>query len=700
MRSTGIRNILYCVVAYSVLLTFFMYSPQAASLDTRSGANVHWGLEKQGNTHWMITPRGNRFYSKGVNRIDADQRNRKETEDSAFHWAKYFTSMNQWRQSTKKQLVEWGFNTRGAWSDKSPVFGLPLMVELDLGRYAQLHWKDPFDPRMPKIVLERAKELVLPYRNNPWLVGYFSDNEVGWWNAPIFRWYLQQGWDNYTKRKLWQLLYDHYAGRWDLLAADWVPQGNLRSFTELKRSGAQLKLRPNGKGICVVNQFTYFYARRYYQLVGSAIRQAHPGALVLGDRLPLYYNQDAVRAMADQVDIISTNYNVDTRDGWVAPYYFNGLERLAGKPVLVSEFFFAADENRSGNRNERNGKPGHLMTVTTQSERARGVANALCNFARFPNIVGVHWFQYADEPSDGRDDGENYNMGLVDIDNRPYQKVIEVFKSLNPQMEKLHKLGEGKHDYSGMTKPTSIQSALNAISLTDNSLTDWEKETTRLPYFFTPAPYVPFADVHLAWRPEGLYLAVIASNYLDLDLITTENELPLTATFQTHVMVKDNKGAVHHYAIHLSPKRSRRFSYEGDRRVEITPQIVRYTADRSIERLQTFNHVQRLIKPLPHITFESFFPAKWLGKEVLRAGDRIRLNVIVINYLRELTMSLTHSSRLDALAKSNVFKTFILEDTKKIHRTSLAEEETSRITSFRKHSGLFQNGSHLPQDSL
>ena len=112
-------------------------------------------------------------------------------------------------------------------------------------------------------------------------------------------------------------------------------------------------------------------AKRYYELMYKAIHAAHPGALVLGDRLPLYYHQDAILAMGDNVDVISTNYNVDVADGWVAPYFFEGLRKLSHKPVLISEFFFAAAENRSGNRNEtaRNvhAKPGHLMTVRYSS---------------------------------------------------------------------------------------------------------------------------------------------------------------------------------------------------------------------------------------------------------------------------------------------------------------------------------------------
>jgi hypothetical protein len=33
-----------------------------------------------------------------------------------------------------------------------------------------------------------------------------------------------------------------------------------------------------------------------------------------------------------------------------------------------------------------------------------------------PYVVGADWFQYYDEPTHGRADGENYNFGLVDKD--------------------------------------------------------------------------------------------------------------------------------------------------------------------------------------------------------------------------------------------------------------------------------------------
>src|SRR5262249_46027754 len=150
--------------------------------------------------------------------------------------------------------------------------------------------------------------------------------------------------------------------------------------------------------------------------------------------LPIYYDPAAVRAMAPWVDAIATNYNVDSPDGWIARYYFDGLRRLSDKPVLVSEWFFAATEKRTGTRNN-----GHLMTVRTQRARARGAAAAAARFASDPSIVGAHWFQYYDHPNGGREDGEDYNFGLVDTDDRPYGELVSALQRVNAHLAAIHR---------------------------------------------------------------------------------------------------------------------------------------------------------------------------------------------------------------------------------------------------------------------
>ena len=91
------------------------------------------------------------------------------------------------------------------------------------------------------------------------------------------------------------------------------------------------RMRPGGDGIHAVREWTGIVARHYYALAARAIRAADPDALYFGDRLPIYYDPAAVRAMAPYVDAIAINYNVDSSDGWIAPYFFDGLEEIVGR---------------------------------------------------------------------------------------------------------------------------------------------------------------------------------------------------------------------------------------------------------------------------------------------------------------------------------------------------------------------------------
>jgi hypothetical protein len=300
--------------------------PQAAQGDLRSRK---WSTAEINGVQWLIDPDGKPFYSKGVNIVTPGKPSEKSMAGQAYCWNNFYPSVEQWRKAVGDRIREWGFNTLGGWSDSSPDLGLPLVVDLELGRNSRFHWFDPFDPQMEQRTLDRAKELTAPYRNLPQLIGYFSDNEVGWWNAPLFSWFLRAPWENHTKRFLWRMIYESYGGNWDAFLVDWSPQGGVRDFEDLKRAGAALKLRPGGKGIRLVDRFMSACAKRYYELMYKAIHAADPGALVFGDRLPLYYHQDTVLAMGDNVDVISTNYNVDVADGWVAPYFFEGLRNSA-----------------------------------------------------------------------------------------------------------------------------------------------------------------------------------------------------------------------------------------------------------------------------------------------------------------------------------------------------------------------------------
>ncbi|MHC1744116.1 MAG: hypothetical protein AB9873_13930 [Syntrophobacteraceae bacterium] len=669
----------------ALALLCFLSSVATAAPDT-TPPTTSWKVVQKDGIHWLSTPDGRPFYSKGVNFIDSGKESDRSLEKRAFYWGNFFPSADSWRHSVGRQLDGWGFNTRGGWSDPSPLIDLPLMVDIELGRNSKLHWFDPFDPAMEAKALETAERLTAPFQGDKRLIGYFSDNEVGWWNSALFIWYLGKGWENHTKRVLWQILFDQYSGDWDKLLADWVPQGDLASFEDLKRADTKLKLRPGGRGIHVVDRFTYVCARHYYDLMYRTLRKAHPEALVLGDRLPLYYHQDAVRAIGDNIDVVSTNYNVDGQDGWVAPYYFEGLRRLTGKPVMITEFFFAAEENRTGNKNEtarsQHPKPGHLMTVQTQAERAAGLTQAIRSFAAFPNVVGAHWFQYCDEPFGGREDGEDYNMGLIDTANRPYEAVIAAFRENNPELDRIHEqslssMAAGQPlirrvSTSGEDAPVAIPRTAKPINVSDQTLMDWDKAATRIVDLQAPEPYVPFGDIHLAWSPEGIYLANISNMYFDPNFLDYKGEFPLAEAFQLHFFLEAD-GVRHHYGIYLVPEPAPALPDGFD----VKPRLFRLVDGKPVEEMHVEGRVQRLNKSLPHMHLEAFFPGELFGLKRFEPGTRLRLDVAMTNYFHEFTTGWASRGLQEGSSRPFALKEVVLQDSFPTYQSKAPEAKRS-----------------------
>ena len=412
-----LRSCVFCLSVSVFLVTLFAYTASACP-DLASAPHSQWKLEVHDGVSWLITPCGERFLSIGVNVVNGGYPSRHFKSRLSYHWGAFYPDLTSWAKATRQRLEAWGFNTIGAWSLKPAQVPLSAMPKRELEGYSYVLptqlplpfipnlglegessflWADPFRPTMEKELRTWARRLVAPYKNNPYRIGYFSDNEIGWWNSALFTVYLDKPATNYTKQKLLALVREHYANDWQRFTQDFVPPAGVSSFSQLlKKRSLNTRLRPGSEGMQVIRRWTSIMAEHYYRLLQRALREADPQALFFGDRLQIYYDPDVMLAMAPYVDAIATNYDVDDQNGNIAHYYFDGLQKLTGnKPVLVSEWFFAAHENRSGNLNKGN---GYYVMVQTQAERARGAITAAQEFVKMPQIIGLHWFQYYDHP--------------------------------------------------------------------------------------------------------------------------------------------------------------------------------------------------------------------------------------------------------------------------------------------------------------
>ena len=605
-----------------------------------------WRVTVENGIHWLLDPKGDKFYGSGVNGVDAGSPAEEVEGRPAYYLWNLYGSVDQWAETVRNRMSTWGFNHLGAWNFAVEQIGLPYVANLDLGRWSEALWFDAFDPALPARVRECAERLTAPHRQSGLRIGYFPDNEVGWWNTSLFEFYLSKGWENHTKRLLWQLLHDRYHGDWPTLLKDWVPVPAASGFDSLRDAAVALRLRPGGAGIHLVNRFTFLCAERYYQLMHDGLRAADPEALIFSDRLPIYYSQDAVRAMAPYVDIIAVNYDLDGPDSWLAHYFFEGLAALTGKPVLISEFFCAAMENRSGNKNT-----GHLLKVATQTERANVVQQALKNFACFPHIVGTHWFQYYDEPQGGRSDGEDYNMGLVDIYDQPYEELVASFARTNSTLPHVHAHAEPLTSRAHGCRD-AVRETAGVINLNDGALADWDKEKTLLRGFAAPPPHVPFADLYFTWNVNGLYLATIGMDYVNPEDLAYDGEFPLSETYQVHLLVFIRERA-HHYAVHFIPQEAA-FS-PGDSTnargsLILVPRLYDYASDRDVRPLEGAT-VQHLKAESPRISCEACFPPQLFNLASFKKGMELKMNIVVISHYRGQEMFWSEGTANDTFAR-------------------------------------------------
>jgi hypothetical protein len=55
-----------------------------------------------------------------------------------------------------------------------------------------------------------------------------------------------------------------------------------------------------------------------------------------------------------------------------------------------------------------------------------------------PALIGTTWFSWSDQNLGGRNDGENYNFGIVDVTDRPYQYMAEAMMETNKRLYDIH----------------------------------------------------------------------------------------------------------------------------------------------------------------------------------------------------------------------------------------------------------------------
>jgi hypothetical protein len=401
-----------------------------------------WLVDPKGYAYLSVAPTGVRAYSHGPVENSEDlfewlppdtglyrqayaiQRGLKSlsfiTVNMMRAWGDDF--LDEWLVNTRLSLKYLGFTGSGNWSDKEffdnsgmpyfyPMTGFPAS-RVKLFR----DFPDVFDPDYEKSSREYAKQLE-PLRDDPMMIGYFLGNEPHWafgdFNLAREMMYKTDG--SYTRKRFVEWLRAKYQNDPYLLSAAWGYE--FQDFDELG-----FFILPHEKDISMqaeedMEEFTYIMIDKYISTICNATREADPNHLNLGLRFA-WLSSEACLQTGEYFDIFSLNgYTFpDPPDTKII------VERLA-KPVLIGEFHFGSIDR---------GLPATGIKGV-KNQRARGLAYRHYvekGFSR-PEVIGIHYFQWNDQPVTGRFDGENYNIGLVDVTGRLYMEMARQIRKTN-----------------------------------------------------------------------------------------------------------------------------------------------------------------------------------------------------------------------------------------------------------------------------
>lgn len=388
-----------------------------------------------GGVWWIVDPAGWGFLSKGVNHVSHVADFSPALGYSPYERAveKKYGDPSAWADATAERLRSWNFNTVGAWSSESMFRRrIPYTVMLNMAAKAGADWEkgvfpDVYSKDFRWAVFKTARQECRPRREDIFLLGYFTDNELRWgpdWrkDASLLLDYLAlpQGSPGLSKA------YDFLGSRHGNAAAlgeAWNIK--IETFENI----ADLESLPQSRArLADEEAFLEQLAAKYFSTCREAILEADPNHMILGARFAGKAPEPVLRAMRDHVDIVSYNtYNQTPPEAAL-----RRVHEITGKPVMIAEFSFKAMD--SGLPNTKGaGEP-----VAAQSDRARLFASFVTELVKLPYIVGYHWFEYADEPAEGRFDGENGNYGLVNINDEPWETLTAEMTRTNRRVEAIH----------------------------------------------------------------------------------------------------------------------------------------------------------------------------------------------------------------------------------------------------------------------
>ena len=281
---------------------------------------------------------------------------------------------------TNRRLESWGMTTGGQARPGAVMLRWPRGTNY-------LGLPDVYSSQFAADIDAAANTQCAPRKNDPLVLGYFIGNEPPW---------------NERESELCGLI---------LSGPDTATKAKLKDFLVSGDTPARRR------------EFVLASFGKYLEIVCGAVRKYDPNHLILGTRFG--------GRMADEVLIAARIFDVCS----INAYEYEPTKqviraaRLSGRPILIGEFHIGVPAD---------GLSAGLVQAKDQAERGIAYRYYIEQAASLGWFLGAYWFQWRDEPVLGRMDGESYNIGFVDVTDRPYVELIEAAKATHKRLLDVH----------------------------------------------------------------------------------------------------------------------------------------------------------------------------------------------------------------------------------------------------------------------
>ena len=422
---------------------FPAYRPVGPDTGLRGTATGFFHMEKIDGRDWAVDPLGRATVLAGTDWCNPQGSMCEKLGYRPYgRWVKeHYASTEAWAEETASRLGAWGFTFLPCGSDASMryrtlahanaadrlYFSHRLCLRgsdwciAEYKRSPCTAFPDVFHPDFQAACDWWARQRCAPNRDDPWLVGYFLDNELAWWG---------------------EVSSDKLSGLWNLVVRkpDTHPakQALLAFLAENGGSGgADPRSLVAAATPAQKLAFLRLVAEKYFSAVTAAIRKADPNHMILGCRFaggPNGVHPVVMEVAGQYCDIVSFNHYpwADLDEGVVydsranrvpaADLYREAHDR-AGKPFLLTEWSFPALDT---------GRPcthGAGQRFFTQAERVEASELYARTLLSLPFFAGYSYFRWVDQPALGISKyfPENSNYGLVSEEGVPYEGLTAMF---------------------------------------------------------------------------------------------------------------------------------------------------------------------------------------------------------------------------------------------------------------------------------